>query len=369
MNSLQIGKFVIPTPIIQGGMGVGISLSNLASAVANVGGVGVIATVAIGLLDESPDSSQISKIKNYKQANIDALRREIRRARELSSGIIGVNIMNVLTDFSEMVKTSIEEKIDIIFSGAGLPLDLPQYLTKNCHTKLVPIVSSGRAAAIICKKWKQNYDYLPDAIVVEGPLAGGHLGYKETEIEQEDKNLSVILQEVLVVTKEIEETYNHTIPVIAGGGISNGEEMYEIMKQGAAGVQIGSKFIPSFECDASDAFKQNFLNAKKEDIRIISSPVGMPGRAIVNDFLNQANAGNRRPEYCKYHCIKSCNPKTTLYCIADALSNAQQGKLDCGFAFAGAYAYKETEIRSVSAIIEQLKAEYQEAENADVKRV
>lgn len=365
MNSLHLGNLTIPTPIIQGGMGVGISLSSLASAVANMGGVGVIATVAIGLLDNSPINSELAKIKNYKQANIEALRREIRRARELSSGVIGVNIMNVLTDFSEMVKTSIEEKIDIIFSGAGLPLDLPQYLTKDSNTKLVPIVSSARAASIICSKWKQNYNYLPDAIVVEGPLAGGHLGYKLNELENEDKQLEVILKEVLEVTKQIQETYNHTIPVIAGGGISNGKEMYDIMKLGASGVQIGSKFIASFECDAADEFKQNFLNATKETIAIISSPVGMPGRAIVNDFLLEANAGNRRPEYCKYHCIKSCNPKTTLYCIADALSYAQQGKLDRGFAFAGAKAYKEDKIRSVSEIITTLVDEYQQAADTE----
>jgi NAD(P)H-dependent flavin oxidoreductase YrpB (nitropropane dioxygenase family) len=351
MRSFHIGDLQIPVPVIQGGMGIGISLSGLASAVANMGGIGVIASVGIGFIDNQ-------NYNNYKKRNIEAIRQEIRKARERTRGILGVNIMSVITNFSDMVKTSIEEGIDIIFSGAGMPLDLPKYLDNNSKTKLVPIVSSGRAASIICSKWRQNFDYLPDALVVEGPKAGGHLGFKNTDIQSTYHSLENILQDVLNVTSEMRLKYKKDIPVIAAGGIYSGNDAYRIMEKGAMAVQLGTRFVATEECDASEEFKDAFIQAKDKDIQIIKSPVGLPGRTIFNRFLRDANNGKRRPSFCKYNCIKSCNPKTTLFCIANALISAYRGNMKDGFAFSGVNAGKVNTISTVREVFNELRREY-----------
>ena len=358
MKSFSIGDLRIQVPVIQGGMGIGISLAGLSSAVANMGGIGVISAVGIGFMENN-------KTRNYKKGSIDALRDTIKKAREQTKGVLGVNIMSVLTNFSDMVKTSIEEKIDVIFSGAGLPLDLPKYLGEGIKTKLVPIVSSARAASIICNKWKQNYDYLPDTIVVEGPKAGGHLGFKPNDLEKDDNSLENLISDVLKVTSEIKEKYNKDIPVIAAGGIYSGKDAYHIMKKGAAGVQLGTRFVATEECDASEEFKKAFIHAKEEDVKIIKSPVGMPGRAIYNRFLEEAHEGKRRPKGCKFNCIKSCDPKTTSYCIANALVAASKGNMDEGFVFSGSNAGKVEKITSVSKVFADLKNEFRQAENEE----
>jgi nitronate monooxygenase len=335
-------------------MGVGISLSKLASAVANMGGVGIISTVAIGLTGKQ-------NAKGYKKGNIEAVRKEIRKARALTSGVLGVNIMSVLTDFSEMVKTSIEEGIDIIFSGAGLPLDLPDYLGNGKRTKLVPIVSSGRAANIIAQKWKQNYDYLPDAFVVEGPKAGGHLGFKAEALQESGNKLENLVDEVVKVAREIKEKFNKEVPVIAAGGIFTGKDIKNIMQRGASAVQLGTRFVATEECDASEEFKQAIVDADRKDIQIVKSPVGMPGRTIFNRFLQEAADGKRRPAVCKHNCIRSCNPKTTLYCISEALLAAFKGNLRDGFAFVGSNAGRVKKISTVKEIFTELQEEYQKA--------
>ena len=354
MRPVRIGDLKIQVPIIQGGMGIGISLSKLASAVANMGGVGIISTVGIGL------TGKPNKL-GYKKSNIEAVRTEIRKARELTTGVLGVNIMSVLTNFSDMVKTSIEEKIDIIFSGAGLPLDLPSYLVEGAKTKLVPIVSSGRAANIIAQKWQQNYNYLPDAFVVEGPKAGGHLGFKADALLDIGNKLENLVDEVVKVAQEIKEKFNKEIPVIAAGGIFTGGDISEIMKRGATGVQLGTRFVTTKECDASEEFKQAIVDASEEDIQIIKSPVGMPGRTIFNRFLQEAKDGQRRPAVCKHNCIRSCNPKTTLYCISEALLAAFKGNLKDGFAFVGSNAGRIKEITTVEAVFNELQDEYDKA--------
>ena len=355
MRPLNIGDLKINVPIIQGGMGIGISLSKLASAVANMGGVGIISTVGIGLTGKQ-------NAKGYKNGNIEAIRKEIRKARELTPGVLGVNIMAVLTDFSEMVRTSIDEGIDIIFSGAGLPLDLPGYLTKGMKTKLVPIVSSGRAANIIAHKWKQNYDYLPDAFVVEGPKAGGHLGFKADALFEVGNTLENLVDEVVKVAQEIKEKFNKEIPVIAAGGIFTGQDIKAIMKRGASAVQLGTRFAATEECDASDEFKQSIVNATEEDIQIIKSPVGMPGRTIFNRFLKEAADGQRRPAVCKHNCIRSCNSKTTMYCISEALLAAFKGNLKDGFAFVGSNAGRVKSVSTVENIFNELQDEYNKAD-------
>lgn len=351
LKELKIGDLTAKLPIIQGGMGVGISLSGLASAVANEGCIGVIAASGIGMLEADFST-------NWLEANIRALKREIRKARELTKGIVGINIMVAASIFADMVKTAIEEEIDIIFSGAGLPLNLPQFLKGTKKTKLVPIVSSGRAANIIFKSWLKRYNYLPDAIVVEGPLAGGHLGFKEEQIKDPEYSLEKLIPEVIKMARPFEERYKKPIPVIAAGGIYTGEDIYKFLQLGASGVQMATRFVTTYECNASIKFKQTYIDSSKEDIVIIKSPVGMPGRAIRNKFIDDVNKGKKKPFKCPYHCIITCDYKNSPYCIALALINAQKGNLEHGFAFAGENAYRAKGIISVKELIESLIEEY-----------
>ena len=357
MQELRIGDLTVRIPIIQGGMGIGISMSGLASAVANEGGVGVIAVAGIGMRD--PDYA-----RDFIEANIRALKQEIRKAREMTSGILGVNIMVALTNFADMVRTAISEKIDIIFSGAGLPLNLPEFLDKESRTKLVPIVSSGRAAGLICKKWTEQYGYLPDAFVVEGPKAGGHLGFKLTEINNSDFALEKLVPEVRSHIRDFEERFGRRIPVIAAGGIYTGEDILNIMKVGADGVQMATRFVTTDECDASEKFKQSYIDAKEEDIGIIVSPVGMPGRAISNGFIDKVSRGEKRPVKCPYKCIKTCDIEKTPYCIFAALLNAMKGNFFNGFAFAGTNAFRAKKIISVKETIQNLIREFRESQKS-----
>lgn len=355
MKTLQIGNLTASLPIVQGGMGVGISLSGLASAVANEGGIGVISAAGLGLLYKKLSG-------NYTEAGNLGLKEEIRKAREKARGIIGVNIMVALSDFAELVKTSIAEKVDIIFSGAGLPLDLPSFLKKDSTTKLVPIVSSARAAKLICEKWMNNYNYLPDAVVLEGPKAGGHLGYKENQLEDVHYSLEELLPQVVAEVALFEEKYNKSIPVIAAGGIYTGEDIYRMMQLGASGVQLGTRFVTTTECDASEAFKESYINAKEEDIEIIKSPVGMPGRAIHSTFLQNVKDGLKQPKSCPFNCIKTCDISKSPYCIVVALYNAFKGNFESGYAFAGTNAFRASRIMSVKETVTDLLKEFKEKE-------
>lgn len=351
MKKLNIGNLSIPVPIIQGGMGVGISLSGLASAVANEGGVGVISAAGLGVLYKNLS-------KNYLEASILGLKEELRKAREKTRGVVGVNIMVALSNFTDLVKTAIAEKADIIFAGAGMPLNLPSFLQKDSVTKLVPIVSSGRAAKLICEKWQAIYNYLPDALVVEGPKAGGHLGFKNEQIDDEHYKLENILPEVLGEVREIESKYEKKIPVIVAGGIYSGDDIRNFMEMGADGVQMGTRFVTTTECDASDVFKQTYIDAHEEDIEIIKSPVGMPGRAIFSNFIQKIKEGAKQPKVCPFHCIKTCDISKSPYCIITALYNAFKGNMENGYAFAGANAFKATRIMSVKETFRSLLEEF-----------
>lgn len=355
---LRIGDLKASLPIIQGGMGVGISLSGLASAVANQGGIGVIATAGIGMLE--PDFAT-----NFSEANKRALRKEIRKAKKMTRGIIGVNVMVALSDFYDIIKVAIEEEADLVLLGAGLPLRnlkvlLPDKLKEN-KTKVIPIVSSARAAKVIFQYWQKNYQHIPDGVVVEGPLAGGHLGFKKEQINNSSFSLEKLLPEIISVIKTYEEHYNKNIPVIAAGGIYTGADIYKYIQLGAQGVQMATRFVATYECDASLKFKENYLKCKKEDLIIIDSPVGLPGRAINNKFLEEVSAGIRKPFKCPWRCLKTCNLENSPYCIALALTNAQQGKLEDGFSFAGANAYRVKKIISVKELINTLVEEYKTA--------
>jgi len=355
---LQIGDLESSIPIVQGGMGVGISLAGLASAVANEGGIGVISAAGIGMLE--PDFN-----KNFKEANKRALRREIKKAREMTAGVIGINIMVALSDYYDLLQVAFDEGADVVFLGAGLPLKVPNTLLPNrsskATVKVVPIVSSSRAAKLIFQYWGRNYNHVPDAVVVEGPLAGGHLGFKKEQINNPDYALEKILPEVNSVLKPYEDSFNKSIPVIAAGGVYTGADIYKYIRLGAQGVQMATRFVATHECDASTAFKEAYIKCKKEDLTIIDSPVGLPGRAIENRFLEKIAAGIKRPVKCPWKCLKTCDVESAPYCICAALTNAKKGILEKGFAFAGANAYRINTITSVRELIKTLLIEYKRA--------
>jgi nitronate monooxygenase len=350
LKSLKLGNLVARIPIVQGGMGVGISLSGLAAATANAGGVGVIAAAGIGLLEDDG-------IKDFLGASLRGLRREIRRARELTRGVLGVNIMVALSNFSDLVKAAVEEGIDIIFAGAGLPVNLPDFV-KGSSTMIAPIVSSARAATLILKRWKDKYSYAADAVVVEGPRAGGHLGFKRDQLCDGNFALERILVEVVEAVRPFGEEGGRPTPVIAGGGIYTGTDIRRILELGASGVQMATRFVATEECDASLSFKNSYIEAREEDLEIIASPVGMPGRAIRNGFLDDVASGLRRPFSCPFKCIVTCDYEKAPYCISLALLNAQKGCFDRGFAFAGANAYRVESIVKVGELVDSLVAEY-----------
>jgi NAD(P)H-dependent flavin oxidoreductase YrpB (nitropropane dioxygenase family) len=269
--------------------------------------------------------------------------------------------MVAMTNFTDMIKTAISEKVDLITAGAGLPLDLPSFLKKDSTTKLIPIVSSARATKIICEKWKANYNYLPDAIIVEGPKAGGHLGFKEEQIFDNDYSLEKLVPEIVNELKFFEDKYGTKIPLIAAGGIYTGEDIHKVLNLGASGVQMGTRFVTTDECDASNAFKQAYIDAVSSDIEIIKSPVGMPGRAILSNFITKVREGKKQPKVCPFKCIKTCDISKSPYCIIIALINALKGNFENGYAFAGANAFRATKISSVKEIFQSILKEYKES--------
>ncbi len=353
---LKIGVHEVEFPIIQGGMGVGVSLSGLASSVTKCGGIGVISGASIGFLSEDFR-------KNPHLSNINMLKKEISKARDvIRDGVVGVNLMVAQTDYENLVKASLEAGADIIFSGAGLPLNLPKLkqLYPENKTALVPIISSPRAAKIICKKWIR-YNLLPDAFVLEGPKAGGHLGYSLEELKEGKIDIIGLLKQTKEAISPYEAEYGKKIPVIVAGGVYSGEDIANMIKNGASGVQMATRFVTTDECDASIKFKEEYIRAKKQDIVFIKSPVGLPGRAIRNKFLELVEKGEKMPVKCPYHCIKTCNPKKAPYCISLALINAQKGDLDNGFAFAGENAYRATKIIRVKELFDELIGDFLKA--------
>ncbi|MBC8146890.1 MAG: nitronate monooxygenase [Bacteroidetes bacterium] len=355
MEPLQIGNLKVNLPIIQGGMGVCISLSGLAAAVANEGGVGIISAVGIGMTEPNYR-------KNFRESNLIAFRKQIRKARELSNGVIGANIMLAVSDYEDLLKVAIEEKLDMVILGAGLPLQRPgnisEELFQYTDTKFIPKVSSAKAIRLIFSYWSTKHSRIPDAVVIEGPLAGGHLGFKKDDLIKPTIELASIVKEAKEVLKPFEQKHGRRIPIIAGGGIYNGYDMYEIMEAGANAVKMGTRFVTTNECDADIKFKESYLNSSEEDITIIQSPVGLPGRVIKNEFVEQIQNGEQKPVKCPWKCLKTCNFKEVPFCIAEALFNAGQGDLENGFAFAGTNAYKADKIQSVKEVMASLAYEY-----------
>mgnify|MGYP002552657611 FL=1 len=346
INPLKIGDLVAKIPIIQGGMGVGVSLSNLAGNVAKHGAIGVISAAHPGYLEEDFETNTLS-------ANIRGLTKHIKKAKEISSnGIIGVNVMVAMNNYIEHVKTAIEAGADLIISGAGLPLNLPD-ITKGSSIKIAPIVSSSKAARIILTYWKKHFNKTADAVIVEGPLAGGHLGFKKDKIDEETNSFDKNVQSVIEEVKNFENEFNKTIPVVVAGGVFTHQDMIKYLKIGASGVQVATPFVATYECDAHINFKNAFVNCKKEDIELTISPVGMPGRAIKNKLTETLKTQKVKITKC-YNCLIPCNPTSTPYCISSALIKAVKGDVENGLVFCGANAYRINKLSSVKEILNKL---------------
>ena len=344
---LNIGGLIANIPLIQGGMGIGVSGYRLAGAVASQGGIGVIAGVNLGY--KEPDF-----LTNTLEANLRALKNEIRKARDIAQGgIIGVNLMVAVNHYNKMVRAALEEGIDLIISGAGLPTNLPE-LVRGFKTKIAPIVSSAKAANVILKYWDSHYDQTADMIIVEGAEAGGHLGFSEATLcDIKRPSVLEITKEVIEVVKRYEEKFERKIPVITAGGVYTGSDIAECLKIGASGVQMATRFVATDECDADIKFKQEYIGANKDDIVIIKSPVGMPGRALNNKFIKKVSESGDEIKGC-FSCLKGCNPSVALYCISKALINAVTGNVDHGLVFVGSNVYKIDKIVPVKELIDEL---------------
>ena len=369
---LVIGDLKIEKPVIQGGMGVGISLHRLAGAVAKAGGMGLISTAQIGFRE--PDFKT-----NFVEANLRAIRNEFKKAREIApEGAIGFNIMVATKHYDMWVKEAVKAGADAIISGAGLPVSLPEYAEAAYEemkamgkkflrrTKLAPIVSTAKAAMVICKMWDRKYHRVPDFVVVEGPLAGGHLGFSREQLTQYGADSADVektydqaaydeeVKAIMKVVNGYEEKYDTHIPVVTAGGIYTHEDVKHQFELGAEGVQVATRFVTTKECDAPDAYKQTYIEASKEDIVITQSPVGMPGRAILNPFLKKIKEGERSAIKSCFQCLEHCDIKTIPYCITRALVNAAEGDEDAALLFCGSNAFRSDRIETVEEVMNAL---------------
>lgn len=350
MKKVHIGEMSLDVPIIQGGMGVGVSLGNLAGNVALNGGMGVISTAHPGYRAVDFEADPIG-------VNRRELANEIKRAKEIAKGkgMVAINAMVAITDYASLVEVAVKNKIDAIISGAGLPMNLPGFV-KDTKVKIAPIVSSGKAAKLICKTWDRKFKVAPDFVVIEGSEAGGHLGFhKEDVLNKTTAKLSDIFKEVKETMQPFVEKYKKEIPIFIAGGIYDSKDIQKYLDLGADGVQMATRFICTDECDADIKYKQAFINANKEDIEIVKSPVGMPGRAIMTKLTQKLKNDEKIPVKRCYNCLIPCDVKSTPYCISSALINAVKGNLDEGLVFSGSNGYRNDRIISVKELMDELK--------------
>lgn len=357
-KSLKIGKKTARLPIIQGGMGIGISLGNLAGAVAKEGGVGIISAAQIGFREMDFDTAP-------KEANLRAIQKEMAKARKIApDGVIGVNVMVAMRHYEDYVRAAINAGADIIISGAGLPTDLPA-IAGETDTALAPIVSTRKSTEVILKYWHRKYKRVPDLLVIEGPLAGGHLGFTKEQLAEYlndmqkhvtcvENNFDNEVLAILEIIREYESFYNKKIPIVLAGGIENHVQVQHAFSLGADAVQVATRFVTTQECDADIRYKQAYVNAKKENIVIVNSPVGMPGRAIKNTFIQHVMQGEKIPHNPCHGCLRRCDPAKISYCITDALIHAAKGEVEEGLLFCGAFAYRSERIETVKEVIECL---------------
>jgi len=350
---LQIGNLTAEIPIVQGGMGVRISLASLAAAVAEEGGVGTISSIGLGDFEAAQT--------DYERISREALQEEIRKARAMTKGVLAVNFMGVLSNVEDLLQTAVREGIKIIVFGAGLPMRLPK-IVDDPSVNLVPIVSSARGAELILRGWAKRFERAAGAIILEGPLAGGHLGFTAEQLDHlEDYSLDKLVPELVEAVKPFEDRFGHAIPVIAAGGIFDGRDIARMLSLGASGVQMATRFVCTTECDASQEFKQTYLDATEEDIVIVKSPVGLPGRAVRNEFLKNLEKVDKLRINCLYHCLTVCKVAEAKFCIAQALVNAYKGDIDHGLVFCGQNAHRIDKIVTVKELISELLSELETA--------
>jgi len=361
MKPLKIGKHTIKHPIIQGGMGLGISWDRLAGNVSKEGGLGVISAVGTGYYEDKKYAKKLVEGRPLLEKefyNRDALFKIFENARKIcSEAPLGCNVLYAINDYGRVVRDACEAGADIIITGAGLPMDMPEYTKDFPDVALVPIVSTGRAFKLIAKRWEKRYGRIPDAVIVEGPLSGGHQGFKYEECFKEENQLEHLVPDV----KEEVEKWDPNIPVIAAGGIWSHEDIVKFMNLGADGVQLGTRFALTYECDASDVFKQTLLNAKKEDIVLLKSPVGYPARGIKTKFIEKVEKKEGPIIKCISNCVFPCKrgeeSRKVGYCIADRLADAYMGDKELGLYFSGAYAYRAERLLSVKELMKELLGE------------
>lgn len=373
LKPLKIGHLTAERPIIQGGMGVGISLSSLAGAVAKAGGIGIISTAQIGF--RRPDF-----LENPMAANLKAIYEELDKARKIApQGIIGFNIMVATKGYGQYVKAAVKAGADVIISGAGLPVDMPKFVAEaeaelrtkpaaKRRTMIAPIVSSVKSAMVICRMWDRKHKTAPDFVVIEGPCAGGHLGFSREQLTElgadtghvsetyRKKDYEEEIRGIMRTVKEFADKYKKEIPIIVAGGVYDHADVMRQMELGADGVQVSTRFVTTEECDADPAYKRAYIDAEEEDIVIVKSPVGMPGRAIMNDFLARVQEEKVPVTYC-YNCLEHCNPDEIPYCITRALINAAEGKIRDALLFCGSNAYRSKKIETVSDVMRELCGE------------
>lgn len=359
LKPLKIGKHIIKYPIFQGGMGVGISWDRLAGSVSKEGALGIISAVGTGYYQKMQFVERIAHSKPFEAINFyskHALNEIFKNARKIcGTNPLGANILYAINEYGRVVKDACEAGANIIVTGAGLPTNMPEFTKNFPDVALVPIVSSAKALKIICKRWMARYARIPDAVVVEGPLSGGHQGFSYEDCFKPEYQLEQVLPEVVEAAKAF-----GNIPIIAAGGIWDRADIDRMLSLGASGVQMGTRWLGAEECDAV-AYRDIMPHVKKEDIELVKSPVGYPARAIKIGIFDRIKEGNAPKINCISNCVSPCHrgveAKKVGYCIADSLGRGFMGDRESGLYFTGANGYRIKEIKPVKAIIAELVGE------------
>lgn len=343
---MRIGTKKLAVPLIQGGMGIGISMGNLAGHVARCGGMGVVSSVNTGF--RSPHF-----VRSPQQSNQVAIMQEIRKARDIAgnTGIVAVNAMMAANHNEIQIAQAIQAGADCVIAGAGLPVKLPEQVVGK-SVAIAPIISSGNALDTLCRYWERRYQRAPDFVILEGPDAGGHLGFSIEELRN-PPSLVTLLEEVRAVTIPIEQKIGRAVPIFAAGGITSAKQVERLQELGAAGVQLGTRFIATHECDASQGFKEMYVKHFSNDLELIKSPAGLPGRAINTNLVTAIKKMGRIPPNHCVRCLSTCDPAKTHFCISRALAEAQRGNEIEGLFFAGKGIDSVTEITSVEAVFDE----------------